>query len=111
MDKRTFTIAANKFFYYAMNYGVKEMEVTTFDGTIKMYLPDFFESFPMDIRAHLAGRWDAYYKAYGSYGVLMGFYGDLDGTNRVRVLEWINEHYSQADTYGLSAAYLNREES
>ena len=86
--------AINKWFYYAMNYDVIPVEVADFDGDRAMMLPDFFNAFPKDLRKHLAGKWNAYYEDYGSYAVLMAFYGELDGNNRKLLLEWVLNNYN-----------------
>lgn len=107
MDNKTFAIAANKFFYYAMNYRAAEVQVETFSGVESHYLPEFFNAFPLALRAHLMNKWNAI--NVGSYGNLMAFYGELDGTNRVRMLKWINENFEQADNYGLSLTAMEEE--
>lgn len=87
-------IAINKWFYYAMNFGSKEMPVATFDGEKMMYLPDCFEAFPKHLRLHLKGKWDYAYEKYGSRTVLMAFYAELDGTNRKLLMEWVLNNYN-----------------
>jgi hypothetical protein len=85
--------AINKWFYYAMNYNVVEMEVENFDGTTTMYLPDCFNAFPKTLRAHLAGKWDFLYEKYGSRAVLMAFYAELSSNYRKDLMEWVlNNH-------------------
>ena len=79
-NTKTAMIAINKWFYYAMNYPVVEIEVGDHNGVRKEYLPDFFNAFPLWVRGHLAGKWNAYYEDYGSRAVLMVFYGELDWT-------------------------------
>lgn len=86
--------AINKWFYYAMNYNVVEIEVENFDGTTTMYLPDCFNAFPKTLRAHLAGKWDFLYDKYGSRAVLMAFYAELDWNNRKHLMEWVLENYN-----------------
>ena len=86
--------AINKWFYYAMNYNVVEIEVVNFDGTTTMYLPDCFNAFPKSLRAHLAGKWDYLYEKYGSRAVLMAFYAELDYSNRKLLIEWVMNNYN-----------------
>ena len=93
-NTKTAMVAINKWFYYAMNYNVVEVEVADFDGTHTENLPDFFNAFPMHLRKHLAGKWNYGYETYGSRAVLMAFYGELDGTNRKRLMEWVLENYN-----------------
>lgn len=86
--------AINKWIYYCLNYNVVKMEVSSFDGDREMYLPDCFIAFPKYLRVHLAGKWDAYYKDYGSYAVMTKFYAELDGTNRQLLMEWVLNNYN-----------------
>ena len=93
-NTKTAMIAINKWFYYAMNYNVVEIEVENFDGTKKEYLPDCFNAFPKTLRAHLAKKWDTLYGLYGSRAVLMAFYGELDWSNRKLLMEWVLNNYN-----------------
>lgn len=93
-NTKTAMIAINKWFYYAMNYPMVEVEVADFDGTKKEYLPDFFNAFPMHLRKHLMGKWNYYYEEYGSRAVLMVFYGELDGENKKILMEWVLNNYN-----------------
>ena len=86
--------AINKWFYYAMNYNVVEMEVENFDGTTTMYLPDCFNAFPKTLRAHLAGKWDFLYEKYGSRAVLMAFYAELSSNYCKDLMEWVLNNYN-----------------
>lgn len=86
--------AINKWFYYAMNYNVVEIEVEKFDGTTTMYLPDCFNAFPKYLRAHLVGKWDALYDKYGSRAVLMAFYAELSSNYRKDLMEWVLNNYN-----------------
>ena len=86
--------AINKWFYYAMNYRVVGVEVADFDGKHTEYLPDFFNAFPMHLRKHLAGKWNALYEEYGSRAVLMAFYGDLSSNYRKDLMLWVLENYN-----------------
>ena len=87
-------IAINKWFYYAMNYRVVEVEVTTFEGDTTMYLPDCFNAFPKHLRAHLAGKWESLYESYGSRAVLMAFYAELSTNYRKDLMEWVLNNYN-----------------
>lgn len=86
--------AINKWFYYAMNYNVVQVEVETFDGTKKIYLPDCFNAFPKTLRAHLAGKWDFLYNKYGSRAVLMAFYAELSSNYRKDLMEWVLNNFN-----------------
>lgn len=86
--------AINKWFYYAMNYNVVEVEVADFDGNHTEYLPDFFNAFPMHLRKHLAGKWNALYEDYGSRAVLMAFYAELSSNYRKDLMAWVLENYN-----------------
>jgi hypothetical protein len=85
--------AINKWFYYAMNYKVVEIEVKTFDGIKTMMLPDFFNALPMGIRMHFAEKWNADYDSYGSRAVLMAFYGEVSSEYRKAIMQWVMENY------------------
>lgn len=109
MDNKTFGIASNKFFYFAMNYRYGQVALPNWDGTETMHsAPTFLNAFDLHIRTHLLGKWNAYYDTYGGYGVLMAFYADLDGTNRAKLLKWINENYELADANGISLTTLEK---
>lgn len=86
--------AINKWFYYAMNYRVVEVEVADFDGNHTEYLPDFFNAFPLHMRKHLAGKWNSLYEDYGSRAVLMAFYGELSSNYRKDLMLWVLENYN-----------------
>ena len=93
-NTKTAMIAINKWFYYAMNYPVVEIEVENFDGTTTMHLPDCFNAFPKTLRAHLAGKWDSLYEKYGSRAVLMAFYAELSSNYRKDLMEWVLNNYN-----------------
>ena len=87
--------AINKFFFYAMNYRVVPIEVSTFfDGDKEMMLPDFFNAFPKHLRAHMASKWEYGYDTYGSRAALMWFYGEISSNYRKDVLVWIMDNYN-----------------
>ena len=87
--------AINKFFYYAMNFGSKKMEVAVIgEGIVEKYMPDCFEAFPVSLRQHLYEKWDYAYDRYGNRAVLMAFYAELDGNNRQLLMQWIMENYN-----------------
>ena len=86
--------AINKWYYYAMNYNVVEVEVADFDGNHNEYLPDVFNAFPLYLRKHLAGKWNYGYETYGSRAALMWFYGELDDTNSKLLMEWVLNNYN-----------------
>lgn len=93
-NTKTAMIAINKWFYYAMNYNVVEVEVGDHNGTRTEYLPDFFNAFPLWLRGHLAGKWNALYEDYGSRAVLMAFYGELSSNYRKDLMAWVLENYN-----------------
>ena len=86
--------AINKWFYYAMNYNVVEVEVLTFKGKETHMLPDFFNALPMYLRAHIESKWEYAYGEYGSRAALMWLYGELDWANRKSVMEWVLTNYN-----------------
>ena len=88
-------LAINKFFYYAMNYPLVEIEFPSISGgTRKEYLPSFFNAFPSHLVEHLCGKWNCACSCTDSYGYLMKFYAELDGTNRNLMLNYILDHYN-----------------
>jgi len=94
--------AINKWFYYAMNYRVVEVEVGDHNGTRTEYLPDFFNAFPLWLRGHLAGKWNALYEDYGSRAVLMAFYGELSSNYRKDLMAWVLENYNDEQKLSFS---------
>ena len=86
--------AINKWFYYAMNYNVVEVEVATFDGDKTKMLPDFFNAFPKHMRVHFASKWTYGYETYGSRAALMWFYGELSSNYRKDLMLWVLENYN-----------------
>lgn len=93
-NTKTAMVAINKWFYYAMNYRVVEIEVADFDGNHKEYLPDCFNAFPMHLRKHLSEKWNALYESYGSRAVLMAFYAELSSNYRKDLMEWVLNNYN-----------------
>ena len=88
-------IAINKFFFYAQNYPCIRIEYHSIDGTDKFdYLPDFFKAFDYHLIEHLRGKWLNACEKTDSYGYVMKFYGELDGTNRQKMLKYIMENYN-----------------
>jgi len=109
MTNKEFAIAVNKFFFYAMNYPMVEVEYPTlFDGMQKKYLPSFFKAFEPYLVQHLIGKWESAYERRGSYGAINDFYGELDGTQRAKMLKYINETYEQKDEFGINLAEAER---
>lgn len=86
--------AINKWFYYAMNYTHREMDVQTFNGTERKFCPDCFEAFPASLRQHLLSKWDYLYEKYGSRAVLMAFYAELSTNYRKDLMEWVLNNYN-----------------
>lgn len=88
-------IAINKFFFYAMNYPCVPIIYKSIDGTEKKdYLPSFFKVFPPYLVEHLKGKWEYACDKCGSYGAIMKFYGELDGSNRNLMLNHIIDTYN-----------------
>lgn len=85
--------AINKWFYYAMNYRVVEIEIEDYAGKRTEWLPDCFNAFPLYLRGHLAGKWNALYATYGSRAVLMAFYAELSSNYRKDLMQWVLENY------------------
>lgn len=99
-------IAINKFFFYAMNYPMVEVEYKSIDGTTNIkYLPSFFQVFPKYIIAHLVSKWEYAYEQCGCYGAIMKFYGELDSNYRNMMLNHIIETYNDEQKI-----QLNKEE-
>jgi len=94
--------AINKWFYYAMNYGSKEMPVAGFYCETMMYLPDCFEAFPKHLRLHFKGKWDYAYEKYGSRAVLMAFYAELSSNYRKDLMAWVLENYNDEQKLSFS---------
>ena len=101
-NTKTAMIAINKWFYYAMNYNVVEIEVENFDGTKKEYLPDCFNAFPKTLRAHLAKKWDTLYGLYGSRAVLMAFYAELSDNYRKDLIQWVMDNYNDEHKFNFN---------
>jgi hypothetical protein len=94
-------LAINKFFYYAMNYPLVEIEFPSIGGgKRKEYLPSFFNAFPPHLIEHLCGKWKEAVGSTDSYGFLMKFYAELDGTNRNLMLNYIMDNYN-GGTHGI----------
>lgn len=88
-------IAINKFFYYAQNYPSVRIDYKSIDGTMKFdYLPDFFKAFPLHMVEHFRGKWLNACNKTDSYGYVMKFYAELDGTYRQMMLKYIMENYN-----------------
>ena len=93
-NTKTAMIAINKWFYYAMNYPVVEIEIADYAGERTEYLPDFFNAFPKHLRGHLAGKFSEYYDSVGSYGVMTKFYANLDNNYQKLLMEWVLNNYN-----------------
>ena len=95
-------LAINKFFYYAMNCELVSIEYPSIaGGTKKAYLPNFFNAFPPHLVEHLKGKWDYAVEKCDSYGCMMKFYAELDGTNRGLMLTYILDNYKDGN-HGIS---------
>ena len=93
-NMKTAMVAINKWFYYAMNYRVVEIEIADYKGEHTEWLPDCFNAFPKSIRGHFAEKWNALYESYGSRAVLMAFYAELSGNYRKDLIQWVMENYN-----------------
>lgn len=104
MTSRDFAIAVNKFFYYANNYNCVDITYPSIEGCDKhRYMPDFFQAFEPYLIEHLWGKFEYRYEnARTSGAAVLEFYADLDGSNRMKLLSWINENYEQSDNFGIS---------
>lgn len=88
-------IAINKFFFYAMNYPMVEVTFKSITGVQRReYMPSFFKAFPPHLIEHLWGKWQECCECTDSYGYLMKFYGQLDGSNRNLMLNYIMDTYN-----------------
>ena len=103
-------IAINKFFFYAMNYPCVPITYKSSDGTEKKaYLPSFFTAFPPYLIEHLKGKWEYACENYGGYGAIMKFYGELDGSNRNLMLNYIIDNYNGEQRIPLNEEMLERD--
>ena len=103
-------IAINKFFFYAMNYPCGPITYKSIDGTEKKaYLPSFFKAFPPYLVEHLKGKWEYACDNYGGYGAMMKFYGELDGSNRNLMLNYIIDNYNGEQRIPLNEEMLERD--
>ena len=94
MDTKSMIIGTNKFFFYAMNYPLVKITFPSIAGGNKTeYLPSFFKDFPPHIIEHFVGKWKSACDQ-GSYGAIMYFYGQLDGSYRKIMLEHIMNNYT-----------------
>ena len=88
-------IAINKFFFYAQNYPMVEVTFPSIRGVQRTeYLPSFFKAFEPHLVEHLMGKWVNATDKTDSYGYLMKFYAELDGTYRQMMLKYIMENYN-----------------
>lgn len=103
-------MAINKFFFYAMNYPSVLITYKSIDGTEKKaYLPSFFKAFPPYLVEHFKDKWEYSYKFYGSYGAVMKFYGELDGSNRNLMLNHIIDTYNDEQRIPLNEEIAERD--
>lgn len=103
-------MAINKFFFYAMNYPSVPIPYKSIDGKQKIdYLPSFFKAFPPYLVEHLKGKWEYAYDKCGSYGAVMKFYGELDGSNRNLMLNHIIDTYNDEQRIPLNADMVERD--
>ena len=111
MTSRDFAIAVTKFFYFSQNYPWKNITYTNFDGEHTEYLPSFLDADWHCNKAHIISKWksacikkydeDGYPIHNDSYGVVNRFFAELDGNNRMALLEWVNENYDHPDDFGI----------
>ena len=85
--------AINKFFFYSMNYETDIVEFDSFGLVCRDYLPTFFRDIQWTCNtAHMVGKWKSIEET-DSYGRMNRFIAELDGTNRVKLFEWIMDNY------------------
>lgn len=53
------------------------------------------------LEEHLLGKFNAAYKRYGAMGAMLGFYAELDSTNKVKLLEYILQNYNDEQKLNL----------
>lgn len=86
--------AVQAFFFYSMNYdSLPYHELDNDDYTC--YVPEFIlkAKWHCNVR-HMAEKWLSAVKSWGNYGAMMKFYSELDFQNRIAMLEWIFDNYS-----------------
>lgn len=104
MTNKDFAASVTKFFYYANNYNCVAITYNALGrGEVTEYLPEFFKAFqPMAID-HLWGKFNSYYEEYRrSAAAMIEWFAALDGSNRARLLKWINENYKQSESFGIN---------
>jgi len=79
VDDDAYYKVINHFVYFTFNYPNNFM--------------DAFGHKDNHIRKHIEEKFDSYYKKYGSYGVMIKFWIELDGDNRNKLADWIKENY------------------
>lgn len=97
MTNRDFAVAVNKMFYALNNIGSDEFAMADFStgSEYGVWLPKWFHAFEKSgLVQHLAERWE-------SNPDFNAFYAKLDAENRMAVLQWINENYTNPEGFGL----------
>lgn len=80
MNNQTALIAINKFMFFMYNYPYNFIERVWAD---EKWLVE-----------HLKGKFDYYYDKYGPYGVIPVFYSELDGSNKIKLMQWVMDNYN-----------------
>lgn len=108
MTNKDFALAVNQFFFYANNWSCDDITFNSLLGETTAYIPEFFLAFDKHDVEHLLGKWQYAYEHYGCRGAMMGFYGELDGNNRAKLLNWIYTNYKHNEEFGISVKTLDK---
>lgn len=68
--------SVNHFVYFCLNYP-----------------NNFYDAFDSHLKNHLSNKFKDYYNNYGTFGVMMKFYAELDAENRTLFTNWILKNY------------------
>jgi len=84
--------AINTFFFHAMNFTSTEY-VHRFTGET-IYIPTFIakSNWACNVE-HMIDKWNNAYNVAGCYGAMNKFYGELDSSNRIALINWVLENY------------------
>lgn len=81
-NKQTSLIAINKWMFFCYNYPYNFIEQVW--GKREMF----------NLTDHLTKKFDALYQTKGAYGVIPAFYAELDGNNKVKLMEWVMDNFN-----------------
>lgn len=82
MDKHISLIAINKWMFFCYNYPYNFIESVW--GKREMF----------NLTDHLTKKFDDLYQSKGAYGVIPAFYAELDGSNKIKLMEWVMDNYN-----------------